>query len=47
MYNPDGTRKTDANGNPVNPDGTPEGDTEVVEDEGITEAGQGEEGSGA
>ncbi len=35
MYNPDGTRKTDENGNPINPDGTPEGDTEVVEDETI------------
>lgn len=36
MYNADGTRKTDENGNPVNPDGTTEGDTEVVEDEGVT-----------
>jgi hypothetical protein len=39
MYDENGNRRTE-NGKPVNPDGTPQGDTEVVEeDEDIIGAG--------
>ena len=39
MYDENGNRRTDEKGNPVNPEGTAEGDAEVVEDSGIEGAG--------